>query len=80
MGNPTYTQKAPGSYAEIVKTEYDTQNNQTYFVIQRYDVDSFDNSPHMMWMQPRPFPGKPTTQEVLKQLKNDNSVKIIGLE
>lgn len=79
--NPQYkVVDQPGQYFEIVKTAYDSKKNQTYAVFQRYGLDVKGQNPYLLWMQPRPFPGKPTELEMLKTVEHDNYVTIVGLK
>lgn len=69
----------PGQYIEIVKTEYDTQKNETYAILQRYEITAANFNPNWRFMQPRPFLGKPSNQEILKSIIHDENVKVVGL-
>ncbi len=80
QAHPHFTEtKTAGQYIEIVKTEYDSVNNQTYAVLEKYEV-TYDNA-NINWqfMQPRPFAGKPSNQDILRSIIHDSQVKVIGL-
>lgn len=77
MNTPTFSQKADGSYIEIVKTGYDSNTNKTYAVLEVYQVHY--TTPHLYWMQVRPFDGQPSTQAILQSLVHDDSVTTVGL-
>lgn len=81
MSNPhfTVTDKV-GEYVEIINPQYDAKANQTYAVVVVYEIDATGQAPYLRWMQPRPFAGKPTQQEMLKTIVADSYVNIVGLK
>ncbi len=75
----TVTDKV-GEFVEIVNVQYDAQANQTYAAIEVYQSDAVGQNPYIRWMQPRPFVGKPSLQDMLKTIEHDPYVTVVGLQ
>ncbi len=78
LSSPQVAQKAPGDYLEIVKTSYDQQTNETYAVFARYYI-SPENQMYVYWMEPVPFVGKPTEQQILQTASVDYGITVTNL-
>lgn len=64
----------PGSYVQVVHSDYDAVNNQTYFVLARFEIMPQGNE-YVHFMQPRPLVGKVTdTQKMLDTVEVDSSI------
>lgn len=70
MVNPTYADKVPGYYVQVIHTGYDSINNLTYEVAERYDVYN-DGTTHLYWMEPIPFIGKPVVDTTAFTVSHD---------
>lgn len=67
MSNPSFLEKTPGSYVQVVKTAYDPATNLGYAVVERYD-SYVDGTNHLFWMEPVPFIGQPNVSTDAKPI------------
>lgn len=80
QANPQFQMKnVPGSYIEIVRTDYNATRNETSAIFQRYDIVAQNANPNWKLMMPRYYPGAANEQEILKSIVHDNYVKVVGL-
>ncbi len=74
QAHPHFSQTAPGEYVEIVKTEYDAGNNQTYMILEKYQVLKDISNVNWQLMQPRPFPGNPSNAQMLSTVEVSSGI------
>ncbi len=83
ISNPQFTNTNIGEFIEVVNVQYDPVNNQTYADLAFYEKDSINTPTYLFGMQPRPYAGQLTKQEILQnisQYENDPGITIVGLQ
>lgn len=79
--NPHFTvTNKVGEFVEVLNPQYDKANDQTYGIVTVYVEGGQDTTPALLWMQPRPFKGQPSMQDMLKSIDHDNGITVVGLQ